>query len=437
MFRSMSTRCLAVLFALVACQKANDKSPEKTVDTTATGSGAGSAAAMRPRTEQIAPPFDLKTPPADATKTASGLVWKKITMNDAGTVPKRNDTVLVLYTGWHQSSGETFVSNRTRGAAWPVNLSNAAPGFAEGLQLLKKGERAVFWMPPSIGYKGTPPQQPDTNIYDFEVVDIQPAPAVPDNVAKPPDNAESTKDGIKFIVVHPGTGKDKPKSYDNVTFNYTGWDSEGRMFATTEMNKAKPAKAPPYRQSNAFADVLTNMVAGERVRFWVEASKMQEGGKPVPGLPQGQLCYEVEMLQFEKGIEPPQTPPDVAKPPEDAKKTAKGVFYKVIKAGKGGPHPKPTDTVRVHYTGWQTDGKMFDSSVTRGEPSEFSLQGVIAGWTDGLQVMSPGDKYRFWIPDELAYKGSPGKPQGMLVFDIELLEIKAPKHGPDMPPHHP
>jgi peptidylprolyl isomerase len=109
----------------------------------------------------------------------------------------------------------------------------------------------------------------------------------------------------------------------------------------------------------------------------------------------------------------------------------------VVKPGKGGPHPKPTDTVRVNYTGWQTDGKMFDSSVTRGQPSEFSLQGVIKGWTDGLQVMSVGDKVRFWIPEELAYKGQPGKPQGMLVFDIELLEIKAAAH-PDMPPpHHP
>ena len=78
--------------------------------------------------------------------------------------------------------------------------------------------------------------------------------------------------------------------------------------------------------------------------------------------------------------------------------------------------------------------KMFDSSVVRNEPSEFSLQAVIAGWTDGLQVMSVGDKVRFWIPEELAYKGAPGKPQGMLVFDVELLEIKG---APTPPPQHP
>jgi peptidylprolyl isomerase len=80
---------------------------------------------------------------------------------------------------------------------------------------------------------------------------------------------------------------------------------------------------------------------------------------------------------------------------------------------------------------------MFDSSVIRGEPAEFNMQGVIPGWTDGLQQMSVGDKFRFWIPDTLAYKGQQGRPQGMLVFDIELLEIKPGAPQGDMPPGHP
>jgi peptidylprolyl isomerase len=180
--------------------------------------------------------------------------------------------------------------------------------------------------------------------------------------------------------------------------------------------------------------MLTSMVVGERRRFWVAVDKMAQAGKPLPGAPQGQLCYEVELVQLTKSPgDAPPVPPDVAKPPADAKKTAKGVFYKVLKPGKGGPHPKSTETVKVHYTGWTTDGRMFDSSVIRNEPTEFGLNGVIAGWTDGVGQMSVGDKFRFWIPEELAYKGSPGKPQGMLVFDIELLEIKAPHGGPPHP----
>jgi peptidylprolyl isomerase len=77
----------------------------------------------------------------------------------------------------------------------------------------------------------------------------------------------------------------------------------------------------------------------------------------------------------------------------------------------------------VHYTGWTTDGKMFDSSVARNEPSEFAVNQVIPGWTEGLQLMVEGEKRRFWIPANLAYEGQPDKPQGMLVFDVELLKI--------------
>ena len=93
----------------------------------------------------------------------------------------------------------------------------------------------------------------------------------------------------------------------------------------------------------------------------------------------------------------------------------------------------PGDSVRVHYTGWTVDGRMFDSSVIKGEPAEFNLRGVIAGWTEGIPLMSVGDRFRFWIPDHLAYKGQPDRPQGMLVFDVELIEIKPPAASPDNP----
>jgi peptidylprolyl isomerase len=116
-------------------------------------------------------------------------------------------------------------------------------------------------------------------------------------------------------------------------------------------------------------------------------------------------------------------PPDVAAPPADALKTTSGLFIKVLQPGTGTRHPRATDTVTVHYTGWTTDGKMFDSSVVRGEPSSFQLNAVIDGWTEGVQRMVEGEKARLWIPETLAYAGSPGKPQGMLVFDIELLKI--------------
>ena len=113
----------------------------------------------------------------------------------------------------------------------------------------------------------------------------------------------------------------------------------------------------------------------------------------------------------------------MAAPPADASKTASGLAYKVLTKGTGTAKPREYDKVEVHYTGWTTDGQMFDSSVTRGQPSTFPLNGVIRGWTEGVQLMVVGEKRRFWIPEELAYGGRRA-PFGMLVFDVELIAIQ-------------
>ncbi len=420
------------MLLVAACQKGGSDDKKNTQPNpfrTDTGSGSGSAP-PRPKAQQVTPPFDIKTPPADAVKTSTGLIYKKMLTNDGGIAAKKNDTVLINYTGWRQSTGETFFTNKGRGQPMPLNLATTAPGFTEAMQLIKKGEKGVLWVPPSIGYKGAPQANAETLVYEVEVIEIQPAPEIPADVGAPPATAQSLKSGIKLVKLKPGTGKEPARYFDTVTFNYTAWDSSGKMFDSTEMRK-RPAAVPPFRQAKAMEEMLTSMVAGERVRFWVEATKMANNGKPLPGMPQGVLCYEVEVLSIEKGTAPPPAPANVAAAPADAKKTAKGVSYVVLKAGKGGPKPSATESVKVNYTGWQTDGRMFDSSVVKGQPAEFSLGGVIAGWTDGIQVMSVGDKMRFWIPEELAYKGAPGRPQGMLVFDVELLEIKAAAAKPD------
>lgn len=125
---------------------------------------------------------------------------------------------------------------------------------------------------------------------------------------------------------------------------------------------------------------------------------------------------------------PIPAPPDVAAAPPDAGVTATGLASKVIQPGTGTEHPITVSTVRVHYTGWTTDGRMFDSSVVRGEPSAFALNRVIRGWTEGVQLMVKGEKRRFWIPSALAYGENPrpGAPRGMLVFDVELFEFTTP-----------
>jgi peptidylprolyl isomerase len=162
------------------------------------------------------------------------------------------------------------------------------------------------------------------------------------------------------------------------------------------------------------------MAAGDKMRFWIPQELAYQGR---PGPPAGMLVFDVELLDITKLPPPPVTPKDVAAAPKDAKKTASGLAYKILKKGTGKVHPTTADSVEVHYSGWTTDGKMFDSSVARGQPITFGVTQVIKGWTEGLQLLVEGDSARFWIPEELAYKGNPGAPQGMLVFDVQLLKI--------------
>lgn len=112
--------------------------------------------------------------------------------------------------------------------------------------------------------------------------------------------------------------------------------------------------------------------------------------------------------------------------PANAQTTYSGLKSVVLKPGNGGLTPHRFSTVTAHYTGWTTDGKMFDSSVPRGQPSSFPLSNVIPGWTEGLQLMTVGEKRRFWIPANLAYGNNPGggKPAGTLIFDVELLDFQ-------------
>ena len=240
----------------------------------------------------------------------------------------------------------------------------------------------------------------------------------PSDVAAPPPDATTTSSGLAYKVLSKGTETSHPSATDKVLVHYSGWTTDGKMFDSS-VTRNHPISFGLNQVIPGWTEGVQLMSPGDKFRFWIP-EKLAYAGKP--GAPAGMLVFDVELIK----VLPTKidAPADVAAPPKDSVKTASGLAYKVIKPGPGGDHPGPTSMIEVDYTGWTTDGKMFDSTLTRGATTTFPVDKVIKGWTEGVQLMKPGDTYRFWIPEELAYKGNPGKPQGMLVFDVTLVAIK-------------
>jgi len=245
-----------------------------------------------------------------------------------------------------------------------------------------------------------------------------PVPA-PADVAAPPADATTTASGLAYKVLRPGSSADKPSARATVEVHYTGWTTDGNMFDSSVV-RGRTIGFGLDQVIAGWTEGLQLMVPGEITRLWIPSELAYNN---MPGRPAGMLVFDVELLGFKEPPPPPKTPEDVAGPPADATTTASGLAYRVLSPGKGTAHPSATSHVDVHYSGWTTDGQMFDSSVMRGQSAQFPLNRVIAGWTEGVQLMVEGETTRFWIPQDLAYRGQRGAPAGMLVFDVELLRI--------------
>lgn len=244
----------------------------------------------------------------------------------------------------------------------------------------------------------------------------------PADVAAPPDDATTTPSGLAWKTLTEGSG-DTPSARANVTVHYSGWTTDGKLFDSSR-RRGQPASFPLDRVIKGWTEGLQLMKPGESARFWIPA-ELAYGTNPGGGRPGGMLVFDVELLSFVEPPPPPSVPEDLKGPPAGAKQTPSGLAWRRLTEPTRGPKPSARDSVTVHYSGWTLDGQMFDSSVVRGQPATFPLNRVIAGWTEGLQLMSQGEKARFWIPADLAYGTNPGggRPGGMLVFDVELLSI--------------
>ena len=243
--------------------------------------------------------------------------------------------------------------------------------------------------------------------------------APPLDLASPPADAVKSPSGLISKVLTPGQGDEKPKANDIISVDYTAWTSEGTLHDSS-IARGKPSMFPLNRTAlKGYGECVQLMVVGEKRRCWLPEALAYAGAA---NRPKGQVVFDIELLATYSN---PVTPPsDVKEPPSDARRTASGLAYKVLREGTGRRNPGPRDKVTLHYSGWTTNGKLFDSSLAKGEPLTLALDEFIKGWSEGVQLMVEGQRSRLWIPQSLAYKGEPGGPRGMLVFDVDLIRIQ-------------
>lgn len=242
----------------------------------------------------------------------------------------------------------------------------------------------------------------------------------PQPLDAPPANAIETASGMSYVVLKAGPDGNRTVLGEFVEYRADIWSADGVTRASARESGAQVASVRVLAQQQpALARALMVTPVGETRRWWIQADRLKPG---YPGMPDLPHVVDLTVLG-EKS--PVQTPADVAAPPADAIRTATGLAYKVLKRGAGGSRPNLSSQIQIDYSGWTTAGRLFDSSVVRGERASFPLSQLIAGWQEGVQLMSRGDTYRFWIPGPLAYDNmpSPDAPKGMLVFDVTLHDF--------------
>jgi peptidylprolyl isomerase len=253
----------------------------------------------------------------------------------------------------------------------------------------------------------------------------------PDDVAAAPVEAISTASGLRMIVLKPGHGTESPVANDCALVRFTAWRRDGSLQSTSGMHGETAIQSLP-RTVEGVAHALKLMVEGEKRRVWVPANltylptRHGPGGKtdddePPPGV---DLTFDLELVRIMKV---PATPADLKSPPKDAITLPSGLTLRVLEKGTGIDHPLASSLVSMHYSAWTSAGKLFETTVTSGQPGSFPVGGLLPGWREGVMRMVVGEKTRLWIPAALAYGEKPAGrklPAGSMVFDVELLAIE-------------
>jgi FKBP-type peptidyl-prolyl cis-trans isomerase len=361
----------------------------------------------------------------DPRTTASGLVISILVPGPEGPRPKPGDTVRVHYTGWLQD-GTVFDDSRRRGEPARFVLGGVIEGWNEALATMTPGTRAKLSIPPSLGYGSRrqgiiPPDS--TLIFDVELLGVEPGDPLPVFQRLDPHQAKTTASGLRYQVLEAGEGEPAAAG-EVVVISYAYWSEAGKLVGCSRL-QGDVVKGQASQIALPFLREAAGLMP-PRARWRLEVPPALAFGER--GHPQlGKDALTIWELVLERVLRPLPLP-GFQLPPEDAlQRRPSGLQFEVIREGTG-KKPRLGQAVTVHYAGWLPDGKAFDSSYKRGEPSTFRLGQVIEGWNEGLQLVGVGGIIRLVIPPHLAYgergAGADIPPNATLVFHIELIEVR-------------
>jgi FKBP-type peptidyl-prolyl cis-trans isomerase len=356
----------------------------------------------------------------DIQTTKSGLKYSVLKAAE-GATPKAGDSVRVHYTGW-TTDGKKFDSSRDRGTPFKFVLGQGQviKGWDEGVALMTKGSRYKFSIPYQLAYgeNGRPPRIPAKAelIFDVELIDFFGAPTMP---TIDPETSQKTESGMLWKKTKGSGAKLGANGFGKINFAFWSSKTKKLVQATdTDPRETRISGSGASQRLDFLKEFWALAEIGATYELQVPA-KLAFGEQGIPGRV-GPGEDTIWRLTVEEGI------PFARDAKNVVKKTESGIEYEIIKEGEG-KQPTAASRVKVDYIGWLKDGTVFDSSLSRGQPATFGLNQVIAGWTEGMQLMKPGGIYRFTIPWKLAYGEAGRQPmipaKADLIFWVELKEV--------------
>ena len=379
--------------------------------------------------------------------TESGLQYVLVKSGpEGGPSPNINDSVVVHYEGRLAETGEKFDASFDRGRPTEFPIARVIPGWTEAMQFLKPGDEAMLYIPSALAYgeQGRPSIPPNSDlIFKVDLFQIKPddypgndiwATYTPWDPAR--DGVQTTESGLQYVVLASGPADGaSPGDGDTVNAHYDGRLAVNGLRFDGSLDNERPASFQIGRVIQGWNEVLKLMRPGDDWLVYIPAElgygERGTPGGPIP--PNADLIFRVNLDSFVATQTSDTAAWDRLTPwdsdGEGVQKTASGLEYVVLESGDAsGAQPTPQDRVMVFYEGrLASDGSTFDSAYARGQPATFGVTQVIAGWTEALQLMRPGDRWMVYLPAEIAYgaTGRPGIPENSdLIFEVQMMGIE-------------